>query len=134
VGIREAEMAMTSLEMTQCRFDYSKIDFYRSKARDFLERKHSMFPGQTVLLDVTAGRVELPTALSERIDKWMLEHPDFSLFMRTFARNYLISLLGEYSHQTPYRPLAECVVEGADFYLETGMMYFRDAGAVKTWA
>ena len=130
MGIREAEAAMAALESTQCPFDYAKIDYYRSKARDYVERKHALFPGQPALFDVSFARTTLPTSLNDRIEKWMSDNPRYSPYMRAFARNYLISLLDDGCDQTPYSHLAECVLAGGDFYLESGMLYFQDAGAV----
>jgi hypothetical protein len=130
--IREAEAVMSVLESTQCPFDNAKVDYYRSKAQDFVERKHAFYPGHPVLLDVSFGRTKLPTRLSDRIEKWMTDHPRYSPFIRTFARNYLISLLDDACDGTLDAPLAECVLAGGDFYLETGMLYLRDAAAVMT--
>jgi hypothetical protein len=132
VGIREAEAAMSSLESTHCPFDYGKVDYYRSKVQDFIERKNAIFPEQPVLFDMSSGSTELPTALNDRLDKWMKDHPGHSPFMRTFARNYLISLLDDDCDGTLYGHLADCVLAGGDFYLESGMFYLRDAAAIPT--
>jgi hypothetical protein len=134
MGIHQAEVAMSALESAQCQFDYEKVDYYRTKVRDFVERKNSEFPGQPVLFDISAGRTSLPTGLSDRIEKWMSAHPEFSPFMRTFARNYLISLLDRDCDGTLYACLADCVIEGGDFYLECGMLYLRDAASIPTSA
>lgn len=132
MGMHEAEVAMAELESSQCQFDYGKVDYYRTKVEDFVKRKNAAFPGQPVLLDVSFGRTKLPTSLSDRLEKWMSDHPRYSPFMRTFARNYLISLLDDDCDGTIYGCLAEFVIEGGDFYLETGMLYLGDACAVST--
>jgi hypothetical protein len=62
----------------------------------------------------------------------MTNHPEYSPFMRTFARYYLISLLDDDCDPTLYKHLADCVIEGGDFYLESGMMHLRDAAAIST--
>jgi hypothetical protein len=133
MGIEEAEAAMLELESTQCSFDYEKADYYRSKVRCYVERKHALFPGKPDLFDVSSGRTKLPTSLEVRVEKWMAAHPEYSPFMKYFAKYYLISLLDDDCDGTLYVPLAECVVEGADFYLETCMFYLRDAGGVSTY-
>lgn len=130
MGLFEAEAAMLALEMAHQPFDYNKVDYYRAKIRRFVEREDAMFPGQPFLLDVSFGRTQLPDELNDRLEKWMLEHPAYSPFMKTFGKNYLISLLDDNSDKTLYPDLADCVAEGADFYLESGMVYLRDAGAV----
>jgi len=123
---------MSALELSQCPFDYEKVDYYRSRVQDFVERKNAIFPEQPVLFEMSSGRTKLPTSLSDRLEKWMSDHPAYSPFMRTFARNYLISLLDDDCDKTLYGPLAECVIEGGDFYLESGMLYLRDATAIPT--
>lgn len=134
MGVREAEAAMSALESTKCSFDYDKTEYYQSRVQQYVEQKNRLFPEQPVLLDVSQGKTDLPVELSDRIEKWMADHPDYSPFMRTFARNYLISLLEDEYDATMYVHLAECVLEGGDFYLESGMLYVRDAVAVSTVA
>lgn len=121
---------MAALESTHCPFDYEKVDYYRSKVQQFVERKHALFPDQPALLDVSFGRTKLPTSLSDRLEQWMSDRPRYSPYMRTFARNYLIGLLDDDCDGTLYGYLAECVIAGGDFYLETGWLYLGDAGAV----
>lgn len=133
MGIREADAALSALESTESPFDYEKVDYYRSKVQDFVLRKNVAFPEQPVFFDMSAGRSQLPTRLSDRIEKWMSDHPEYSPFMRSFARSYLISLLDDECDGTIYTPLAECVIKGGDFYLESGMLYLRDAAAVPTF-
>jgi hypothetical protein len=132
MGIREAEAAMAALESTKCSFDYDKAQYYQSRVQKYVEQKNEFFPQQPVLLDVSQGKTDLPVGLSDRIEKWMADHPDYSPFMRTFARHYLICLLDDECDAKMYGHLAECVVEGGDFYLETGMLFLRDAAAVST--
>lgn len=132
MGLIEAEAGMLKLESATAAFDYEKADYYRSKAAIFFERKVTLYPHQPELFDPTKGRTSLPSNLEQRIEKWMPEHPEYSNFMRTFARNYLLSLLDEECDDELYGLLADCVMEGADFYLESGMLYFRDAVAVPT--
>jgi hypothetical protein len=134
MGLHEAEAGMLTLEGAECPFDYGKSDYYRTRVQEYLKYKNASFPGQPVLLDPSQGKAELPTQLGDRVEKWMARHPEYSPYMRTFARNYLISLLDDDGDTTLYRPLAECVITGADFYLESGMMYLRDAIAVPTTA
>lgn len=129
MGIREAEAGMSALEAATCSFDYDKTEYYKSKVEQYVEQKNVLFPEQPALFDISQGRTELPASLSERIDKWMSDHPEYSPFMRTFARNYMLSLLDDCDAHL-YGYLAECVVEGGDFYVETGMFYLRDAVAV----
>ncbi|MGC4003381.1 MAG: hypothetical protein QM811_09700 [Pirellulales bacterium] len=124
---------MAVLERMRCQFDYEKVEIYRSKIQEFLRCKESQFPGKYVFFDITQGKATLPVGLDERIEIWMSNHPDYSPFMRTFARNYLISLLEDYGNKNPYELLAQCVIQGGDFYLESGFIYLRDAAAISTF-
>jgi hypothetical protein len=129
MGIREAESAMTALESIECEFNYDKADYYKSKVLAFIQRKNELFPNQPALFDITQGGTELPASLNARVNKWMEMHPHYSPYMRVFAKNYLLSLLHD-CHPWLYRLLAECVIQGGDFYLEEGWVYVRDAAAV----
>ncbi|MEQ8211595.1 MAG: hypothetical protein RH917_17345 [Lacipirellulaceae bacterium] len=132
MGIHEAEAAMLKLESAKCSFDYGRTAYYREKVRDFVESKNASFPGTPVFYDLSQGRTELPKHLGDRIEQWMANHPNYSPYMRTFARNYLISLLDDECDATVYGHLTECACEGGDFYLETGVIYLRDVTAVST--
>jgi hypothetical protein len=132
MGIREAETAMSSLESSTNSFDYAKADLYFASVRAYLKEKRELFPNRNVLYDLSEGSVKLPPEFTERIEKWMQQHPEYSPFMRTFARNYIISLLIEPCGAKLYEHLADCVREGGHFYLESGLLYLEEAGAVST--
>ena len=129
MGLLEARAAMLALESAKS-FDYDKAELYQSKLQQYVDEKHSSYPGSPVLFDVTEGRVSLPDDLAGRIEEWMRSHPEYSPFMRTFAAHYLASLLDDNCRVSIYRHIADCVKEGGDFYVETGMFYLRDAAAV----
>ena len=131
MGLAEAEAAMLALESAKS-FDYDKAQFYQSKLQQYVDENNSLYPDYPVLFDVTEGRVSLPEDLTVRVEEWMLSHPEYSPFMRTFAGHYLASLLDDNCHVSIYRHIADCVKEGGDFYVETGMFYLRDAAAVST--
>ncbi|QDV47421.1 hypothetical protein Enr13x_73300 [Stieleria neptunia] len=129
MALLEADAAMSALESAKP-FDYDKANLYQSKLRQYVDEKNSLFPDRPVLFDVTDGSVTLPDKLADRIEAWMVEHPEYSPFVRTFAKYYLASVLADSRHSSMYRHIAECVIEGGDFYIETGMFYLRDAAAV----
>jgi hypothetical protein len=133
MGIREAETAMSSLESSTNSFDYAKAELYFASVRAYVKEKHELFPNTPVLYDLSEGSVKLPPEFAERIEKWMLQHPEYSPYMRTFARNYIISFLIEPRGAKLYEHLADCVREGGDFYIECSFIYLREAGAVSAW-
>jgi hypothetical protein len=133
MGIREADAAMSSLESSTNSFDYAKLQLYIASVRAYLKEKRELFPNRAVLHDLSEGTVELPPEFAERIEKWMQQHPEYSPYMRRFARNYVISLLIEPCDAKLYEHLADCVREGGDFYIENAFIYLRDAGAISAW-
>lgn len=130
MGLREAELAMAALESSAAKFDSGKYDFYRTKIREYVSLKKEMYGEQPVLFDVTKGKSELPEHLSERIENWMTKNPSYTPYMRSFAKYYLLSLLGDGPSATLYEPLAESVLEGCSFYIETGFFYLEEVFAV----
>ncbi|QDU58732.1 hypothetical protein Pan181_49720 [Aeoliella mucimassa] len=118
-----------SIEQT---FEYEKVDLYRDCIRKYVDAKRELFPESPALVDVSGGKVELPGVFEKRIEDWMERHPEYSPYMRGFARNYLISLLDDSFAETMYEHLAELAFAGGDFYVETGFFYIRDAGAVSS--
>jgi hypothetical protein len=130
MGIREAEAAMSSLELSTNSFDYAKANLYFANVRAYFKEKHDLFPNKPVLYELSEGSVKLPPEFAERIEKWMQQHPEYSPYMRTFARNYIISLLIEPCGAKLYEHLADFVREGGDFYIECSFIYLREAGAV----
>ncbi len=131
MGLFEAEAAMLALESAKP-FDYTKAGSYQAKLKQYVDEKNSLFPGRPVLFDVTDGKVSLPDKLCDRINEWMVVHPEYSPFVRTFAKYYLASLLWDSSYSSMYRHIADCIIDGGDFYLETGVFYLRDAAAVSS--
>jgi hypothetical protein len=130
MGLKEASAAMLALESAKP-FDYGKAGNYQVKLQQYVAEKNSLFPGRPLLFDVTEGSVSLPVELQQRIDGWMTNHPQYSPFMRTFAKYYLIGLLSdESSYSSMCRHVVDCIVDGGDFYIETGFFYLRDAAAV----
>jgi hypothetical protein len=114
-------------------FDYDKSGNYQVMLQQYVAEKNSLFPGRPLLFDVTEGSVSLPIELQERIDEWMSNHPQYSPFMRTFAKYYLVSLLSDSSsYSSMCRHVADCIIDGGDFYVESGVLYLRDAAAVAT--
>ncbi len=126
MGVQEAELAMAALESSTAKFDSGMYGFYRTKIREYISFKKEMYGEQPILLDVTGGRIELPEHLSERIECWMTNHPNYSPYMKRFAECYLLSLLSDGPGARLYLPLAESVLEGCSFYLETGFFYLED--------
>jgi len=133
MGLAEAEAAMLALESAKG-FDYKKVPHYESKLRQYAAEKTSLFPDRPALFDVTEGRVTIPEELNIRIEEWMRSHLEYSPFMRTFATHYLACLLDDIGNSLMYRHIADCVEEGGDFYVESGMFYLRDAAAVSAVA
>lgn len=129
MGLLDAQAAMSAIESAK-EFDYGKVNLYRSKLQQYVDEKNSLYPDRPLLFDVTNGSVQLPDELNARIEEWMGQRPEYSPFMRTFAKHYLASLMDDNIHSSVYRHIADCVIEGGDFYVETGMFYLRDAIAV----
>ncbi|TWT37200.1 hypothetical protein KOR34_21470 [Posidoniimonas corsicana] len=134
MGVHEAEAAMAALEASRCPFDYAKAHQYASSVYSYLIQKERQFPGSPSLPDISAGTTTLSPTLEARVETWMQSHPEYSPFMRTFARHYLISILAGSKGSDLYGHLAECVLEGGDFYIENGMFYLRDAAAVSKYS
>ena len=132
MGVRQAELAMEELEASTSSLNCGKVEFYCNRIKAYASRKNELHPNQPVLFDVSAGTVTLPPHLEQRIESWMRSHPEYSPFMRKFARFYLIELQGCEGSEPIYKPLAEAVLEGVDFYIENGIFFLQDAGGV--WA
>ncbi|MEM6799347.1 MAG: DUF1841 family protein [Planctomycetota bacterium] len=130
MGLREAELAMSALKASQSFFDYAKTQDYVACVQAYVEAKIERCPGSHALVDPSGGTIKLPPQLNERVDRWMQDHPEYSPFMRTFARHYLIDFLADTGEVNPYEHLAQCVKQGCNFYVENGAFYLQDAAAV----